>query len=167
MAMKKKDRARDASFVAFVEEQLAALGGVRSRSMFGGYGLYARDVFFACVDDGRLYFRVDDSTRPRYVERGMGPFAPMADMVMKSYYEVPVDVIEDAGELVRWARDARAAAPKKKATGAVAAKAGKSAVVPKPAKASPKSRPAPRKKAGAKKAASARRKNPTAQKKRK
>ena len=115
MAMKKKDKARDASFVAFVEEQLAPLGGVRSKSMFGGYGLYARDVFFACVDDGRLYFRVDDTTRPLYEERGMGPFTPMPQMVMKSYYEVPVEVIEDAAELARWAREAMAAAPKKKA----------------------------------------------------
>ena len=114
MAMK-KDKARDASFVAFVEEQLAPLGGVRSKSMFGGYGLYARDVFFACVDDGRLYFRVDDTTRPLYEERGMGPFTPMPQMVMKSYYEVPVEVIEDAAELARWAREAMAAAPKKKA----------------------------------------------------
>lgn len=119
--MKKKDKARDASFVAFVEEQLASLGGVRSKSMFGGYGLYARDVFFACVDDGRLYFRVDDATRPRYEERGMGPFAPMPQMVMKGYYEVPVEVIEDAAELARWAREAMAAAPRKKAKAAAKA----------------------------------------------
>ena len=118
MAMRKKDKARDASFVAFVEEQLASLGGVRSKSMFGGYGVYARDVFFACIDDGRLYFRVDDATRPRYEEHGMGPFTPMPSMVMKSYYEVPVDVIEDAAELTRWAREAMAAAPSKAAKSA-------------------------------------------------
>ena len=145
MAMKKKDKVRDASFVAFVEEQLANLGGVRSKSMFGGYGLYAREVFFACVDDGRLYFRVDDATRPRYEERGMGPFTPMPSMVMKSYYEVPVGVIEDAAELARWARDAMAAAPKKKGKGA--AKATKKPAVSRGAKKATVSR----KKAAAKK----------------
>jgi len=118
MAMKKKDKARDASFVAFVVEQLAPLGEVRSKSMFGGHGVYAGERFFACVDDGRLYFRVDDVTRPRYEARGMGPFTPMPKMVMKSYYEVPVDVIEDAAELARWARDAMAAVPAKKKKGA-------------------------------------------------
>ena len=132
MAMKKKDKARDASFVAFVEEQLAPLGGVRSKSMFGGYGLYARDVFFACVDDGRLYFRVDDTTRPLYEERGMGPFTPMPQMVMKSYYEVPVEVIEDAAELARWAREAMAAAPKKKAGAQAKTAAASSKPVRKP-----------------------------------
>lgn len=158
MAMKKKDKARDASFVAFLEEQLASLGGVRSRSMFGGYGLYARDVFFACVDDGRLYFRVDDATRPRYEERGMGPFTPMPAMVMKSYYEVPVDVIEDAAELVRWARAAMAAAPSKAAKGAkaVRGKAARAAAKPSPR------RPVAKKTAAKKSAA---RKNPIAKKK--
>ena len=138
MAVKKKDKARDASFVAFVEEQLAPLGGVRSKSRFGGYGLYARDVFFACVDDGRLYFRVDDTTRARYEERGMGPFTPMPAMVMKSYYEVPVDVIEDAAELMRWARQAMAAVPSKaaksaKSSRAKAASAGRKASTSRPA----------------------------------
>ena len=150
MAVTKKDKARDASFVAFVEEQLTSLGGVRSKSMFGGYGLYARDVFFACVDDGRLYFRVDDLTRPRYEERGMGPFAPMPEMVMKGYYEVPVDVIEEAAELVRWAREAMAAAPKKKARGA-AKVAKKVAVRGGRKKAAPKEAAAPKRKAVAKK----------------
>jgi len=99
-------KGRDATFVAFVVEQLDALGGVRAKSMFGGHGLYARDTFFAVVDDGRLYFKVDDATRPRYEARGMGPFAPSPTMVMRGYFEVPLDVIEDAAELVRWAREA-------------------------------------------------------------
>jgi len=108
-------RPRDESFVAFAVEQLSALDGVRAKGMFGGHGLYARETFFAVVDEGRLYFKVDDSTRPRYVERGMGPFAPSPSMVMKGYYEVPLDVLEDAPELVRWAREACEVAGAKKA----------------------------------------------------
>ncbi len=97
---------RDASFIAFVSEQLSSLGGVRAKSMFGGHGFYARDLFFAVADEGRLYFKVDDGTRPRYESRGMGPFTPAPSMVMKGYYEVPLDVLEDAAELTRWAREA-------------------------------------------------------------
>ena len=120
-----KNRAAQESFVAFVVEQLDSLGGVRAKSMFGGHGIYSRDNFFAVVDEGRLYFRVDDETRPRYEARSMGPFTYAPDMVMKGYYEVPVDVLEDAAELARWAREAmnakrgkakeRAAATKKRA----------------------------------------------------
>ena len=104
-----RNKAAHDSFVAFVVEQLDSLGGVRPKSMFGGHGIYSRENFFAVVDEGRLYFRVDDATRPRYEARGMGPFTYAPGMVMKGYYEVPVDVLEDASELVRWAREAMAA----------------------------------------------------------
>ena len=102
---------RDDSFAEFVLEQLAPLGGVRSKSMFGARGLYRRDVFFGIIDDGRFYLRVDEATRPRYEERGMGPFAPLPTRAMKGYYEVPLEVLEDAAELARWAREAVGTAP--------------------------------------------------------
>ena len=38
--------------------------------MFGGVGIYDRDVFFALIADDTLYFKVDDSTRPEFVARG-------------------------------------------------------------------------------------------------
>lgn len=96
----------DADFVEFVLDQLHALRGVRHRRMFGAYGLYQDDAFFAIVDDGRLYFLTDESTRPAYEAEGMKAFAPSADQVLKNYFEVPVDVLEDDTELCRWARSA-------------------------------------------------------------
>ena len=122
-AATKKGR-RDDSFVAFVVGQLDSLGGVRSKSMFGAHGLYSRETFFGIIDDGRLYFRVDDTTRPRYQALGMKPFMPDASMTMKAYYEVPLDVIEDAAELARWGRDAVGAAPKKKSAARPAGRPG-------------------------------------------
>ena len=97
--------AADATFVAFVVDQLASLPDVRSRRMFGGHGLYSGAMFFAVVDEGRLYFRVDDASRPEYEARGMKPFNPMGSPML-GYWEVPADVIEDAAELTRWARKA-------------------------------------------------------------
>jgi len=95
-------------FRTFVLEQLArTTPGLRARSMFGGVGLYAGDLFFALVDDDVLYFKVDDNTRARFEELGMGPFRPDGDggEVMQ-YYEVPADVLEDAEALAPWATDA-------------------------------------------------------------
>ena len=95
-------------FRALVLEQLArTTPGVRARSMFGGVGLYAGDLFFALVDDDVLYFKVDDHTRPRFEALGMGPFQPGGDggEVMQ-YYEVPADVLEDAEVLAPWVADA-------------------------------------------------------------
>jgi DNA transformation protein len=91
-------------FRAFALEQLQrTTPDVRARSMFGGVGVYAGDLFFALMDDDALYFKVDDSNRSRFEERGMGPFRPSGDggEVMQ-YYEVPADVLEDVDLLASW-----------------------------------------------------------------
>lgn len=97
---------KDESFKDFVLDQLSALDGVRGRAMFGGFGLYAGEAFFAIVFEGRLYFRTDPSTRAAYIERGMKPFRPSPKQALNSYYEVPLDVVEDAVQLAAWARAA-------------------------------------------------------------
>ncbi len=86
----------------FVVEQLAQHASITSKSMFGGVGLYADGYFFALIADDRLYFKVDDSNRPDFEAAGMGPFRPYDDDRAMKYYEVPVDVLEDADDLGRW-----------------------------------------------------------------
>ena len=93
-------------FKDFVLDQLSDLRGVTCRAMFGGYGLYCGRVFFCIVHKGRLYFKTNATTAPRYRERGMKPFRPNAKQTISTYYEVPVDVLEDAGELTIWAHQA-------------------------------------------------------------
>ena len=95
--------------LAFVLDQLAGLGEVRTRRMFGGVGLYRGEAFFTLMDDGRLYLKVDDGSRARYTRRGLKPFAP-GGMPAMSYYPVPADVLEDADTLLVWAREAVAVA---------------------------------------------------------
>jgi DNA transformation protein len=93
-------------FLEFVIDQLQQLAGVRPRRMFGAHGLYKDDVFFAIVDKGALYFRTGDANRGDYVEKGMKPFEYKPGGVLKNYYQVPVDVLEDDELLCRWAEDA-------------------------------------------------------------
>ena len=93
-------------FCDFVLDQLSDLQGLTCRAMFGGYGLYCGRVFFGIVQKGRLYFKTDATTATRYRKREMKPFRPNAKQTLKTYYEVPVDVLEDAGELTIWARQA-------------------------------------------------------------
>ncbi|HYT62110.1 MAG TPA: TfoX/Sxy family protein [Haliangiales bacterium] len=94
------------SFRDFVLDQLQALADVESRAMFGGHGLYAGDVFFGIVYQGRLYFRTNPATRGEFVRRGAQPFRPNEKQTLNSYYEVPADVIEDRRQLADWARRA-------------------------------------------------------------
>ncbi len=105
----------DPSFLTFVLEQLDSLGGVTPRAMFASQGLYAGDVHFAIVSAGRLYLKVDDQTRGDFEAADMGPFRPNDKQTLASYYEVPLEVLEDRGELAQWAR--RAIEAQKRATG--------------------------------------------------
>ena len=99
-------------YLDYVRDQLSGLGGVTSRRMFGAAGLYCDEFFFALVDNDTLYLRVDDSNRADFTTRGMGQFRPYPDrpQVSMTYYETPADVLEDAAELVAWARRSVAAA---------------------------------------------------------
>lgn len=101
------DRKSD-GLTEFVLDQLAEVRGVTCRAMFGGYGLYQNATFFGIIHRGRLYFKTDERTRTAYVARGMKPFRPNSKQTLKSYYEVPVEVIEDAEQLVTWATQASA-----------------------------------------------------------
>jgi DNA transformation protein len=94
------------SYLTFVLEQLERTRALTHKRMFGGVGLYAGETFFGVIDNDTLFFKVDDALRERYQQRGMPPFAPMPDKPpMLGYYQVPVDVLEDADELCRWAAD--------------------------------------------------------------
>jgi DNA transformation protein len=98
------------SFVEYVTDQLRRLGPVEAKAMFGGHGLYCGAVFFAIIADGRLYFKTDSASRRDYEGRGMGAFRPNPKQTLRTYYEVPVEVLEDDEELAAWAERALAAA---------------------------------------------------------
>ncbi len=104
-------------FRDFVLEQLAPAGRVTSRGMFGGVGLYLDGLFFALIDDDTLYFKTDDSNRPRFRSAGSRPFCPYPDRpdLQMGYWEVPAEVLEDADALALWAREALAVALKARA----------------------------------------------------
>src|SRR2546423_12091722 len=94
-----------ACFRAFVMDLLGrVVPRVRSRAMFGGFGIYAGDRFFALIADGTLYFKVDDSNRPDYEALGMKPVQPYGpgSEAMK-YFQGPADLLDEAEALLRWA----------------------------------------------------------------
>jgi DNA transformation protein and related proteins len=110
-----------ADFLAYVLDQLAQLGEVSARRMFGGVGLYHDEFFFGLIAEDALYLRVDDSNREDYTARAAAAFRPYADRpeVSMSYFEAPAEVLEDARALTEWARRSvtvatRAPPPKKK-----------------------------------------------------
>jgi DNA transformation protein len=94
---------KDESFKDFVLDQLRDLDDIDARRMFGGYGLYQDETFFGIIHKGRLYFKTNETTAGEYRKRKMKPFRPNAKQTLKSYYQVPVEVIEYGDQLCQWA----------------------------------------------------------------
>ena len=102
-----------AGYREYVIDQLAGLGHVVVKRMFGGAGLYRDGVFFGLIDDDTVYLRVDDTTRPDFVARGQPALRPVRSQpnkVSENYFQVPPDVLEDAEQFVVWTRRAISAA---------------------------------------------------------
>jgi len=101
-------------FRDYLLDQLAALGPVEAKRMFGGGGLFLDGAMFGLVADDVLYLKVDDENQGEFEDRGQGPFTyakkNRAAPVALTYFEAPPEALEDADELCRWARGAWAAA---------------------------------------------------------
>lgn len=67
--------------------------------MFGGYGIFHEGLMFALIADDTLYFKVDESNRDMYEKTKSNPFPHGI-----SYWEVPVEIMEDKDRLGEWAR---------------------------------------------------------------
>jgi DNA transformation protein and related proteins len=89
-----------------LHDGLVALGEVTSRPLFCGLGLDSWGVIFGIVFQHRLYLKVDERSRCDYLARGMGPFRPNERQTLKSYYEVPPEVLDDPEALLSWAKEA-------------------------------------------------------------
>ncbi|MBC8374811.1 MAG: TfoX/Sxy family protein [FCB group bacterium] len=97
------------AFLEYLSDQLSIWGGVTSRKMFGGAGLYREGKMFALIADDVAYLKVDDSNREKYLEAGSSPFQPYSDKPNTlPYYEIPPDILEDPNELILWAQESLA-----------------------------------------------------------
>ena len=101
-------------FLQFVLEQLEPLGPITPKPMFGGVGLYARDLFFAILMRDVLYLKADAATRGAREAAGGLPFQPFPDRprgkAVTQYYSAPISILEDGDALLGWARQSIAIA---------------------------------------------------------
>ena len=91
---------------------LASLGKIRQRKMFGGIYLYCDDLFIATVHDAKLYFKANATTAPDFVSRGLPKFSypKQGGIATLEYYQAPKEVFSDAGAMHLWASKALLAA---------------------------------------------------------
>ncbi len=109
---RKKSNAANIDFAEEVLERLSrSVPGVRSRKMFGGVGIYSGEQFFAIVAFEKLWFKVDDSNRGDYEAHEMKPFQPFPDRpTALSYFELPLELLDQPEELRIWASRSLSAA---------------------------------------------------------
>lgn len=98
------------TYLEFLLEQLAPLGEISSRAMFGGHCLYCDGVVFALVANNALFLKADDVNRGGFEARGLRAFRPFEDQdAVMSYYEAPPEIFEDSDAMRDWCGGAVAA----------------------------------------------------------
>jgi DNA transformation protein and related proteins len=101
------------SFAEFLREQLAPLGRLTLRRMFGKTGVFCDGLMFAMVSDDTLYFRVDDHNRMVFEEARSAPplnYQKKGNSIDLSFWRAPERLFDEPHELVTWAQAALAAA---------------------------------------------------------
>jgi len=99
-------------YVVHCQELLSPLGPTRVKRMFGGFGLYADDLFVALLFSDQLYLKADATTRPQFEAAGCRPFTYEAQnhVTVLSFWTPPDDALESPALMLPWARLAMAAA---------------------------------------------------------
>jgi DNA transformation protein len=101
------------SFAEFLREQLAPLGRVTMRRMFGKTGVFCDGLMFGMVTDNTLYFRVDDHNHAAFAEAASFPplsYGKKGRTIDLAFWRAPERLFDEPDQLVTWARLALAAA---------------------------------------------------------
>jgi DNA transformation protein and related proteins len=95
-------------FLNYLRELLEWVPELRAKRMFGGYGLYSGDAFFAILVDNALYLKGDDQAREIYRAGGGTVFGYLRQGKPQTmdYWSVPAEVLEEPETLRAWVRGA-------------------------------------------------------------
>lgn len=100
-------------FAEFLRDQLAPLGRIAMRRMFGKTGVFCDGFMLGMVRDNTLYFRVDDDNCAAFKEAELFPpldYQKKGGTIDLSFWRAPERLFDEPDELVIWARAALAAA---------------------------------------------------------
>jgi DNA transformation protein len=100
-------------FAEFLRDQLAPVGRITMRRMFGKTGVFCDGVMLGMVTDNTLYFRVDDGNRATFKEAESFPplnYEKKGETIDLAFWRAPERLFDEPEELIAWARAALAAA---------------------------------------------------------
>ncbi len=102
-----------AGFAEFLRDQLAPLGRITLRRMFGKTGVFCDGVMLGMVSEDTLYLRVDDENKATFKEAASSPplnYAKGGAPIDLAFWRLPERLIDEPDELLDWTRAALAAA---------------------------------------------------------
>jgi len=99
-------------------ELLAPLGPLRSRRMFGGWGIYVEDICIALIAFDQLYLKADAESRPQFEAAGCAPcqYEREGQVMSLGYFVAPEEAMESPALMTPWARLALGAALRARAS---------------------------------------------------
>jgi DNA transformation protein len=100
-------------FAEFLRDQLAPLGRITTRRMFGKTGVFCNGLMLGMVTNDTLYFRVDDHNREIFKEAQSAPplsYEKKGASIDLAFWRAPERLLDEPEELVTWAQAALAAA---------------------------------------------------------
>jgi DNA transformation protein len=107
-----------AADLAFARELFSGMGAVGTRRMFGGAGLYAGEVMFGLIDDGRIFLKTDAALAADLAAAGAVAWIytrAQTPPQKSSYLSLPDSALDDPDEACDWGRRALAVAQSKQA----------------------------------------------------
>jgi len=95
------------SFAEFLHEQLAPLGHITMRRMFGKTGVFLDGVMLGMVKDNVLYLRVDEHTPEFFREAASSPplnYEKGGQAIDLTFWRLPDRLLDEPHEFLQWAR---------------------------------------------------------------
>lgn len=96
-------------FFDYVQDQLSPWCTIDKKRMFGVLGLYKGSKMFGIIAKEMVYLKVDDTNRKKFLDAGSTTLKVFKNnSEVPSYYELPVDVLENSEEFIEWAKESYA-----------------------------------------------------------
>ena len=84
-------------FLDYVIDILSPLYQVKTRKLFGGYGLYINGKIFALIAQQELYFKAHNKATEFFIKFNSEPFSykKRGKIIKMSYWKVPAEILEN------------------------------------------------------------------------
>lgn len=80
-----------------IVSRLEKIGGISSKKMFGGFGIFHDSKMFCLIDSkGKVFLRTNDLLKEDFAAHQSPQHSRMP------YFEIPQVVLQDQAELERW-----------------------------------------------------------------